>query len=111
MNVPDIGTFHKQITAVGSRVTCNPPAVGTDQDWLVWVGKDDFEPLADFLEANGWDFGVVVSSRVPNRHINDPHDRLAPRPSITRFRPALLLAGDHDVVHEYLDFAEGLEAG
>jgi hypothetical protein len=62
MQTPDIGLFHKQITAVGSRVTCNPSPSGTDQDWLVWVDAGDYDKLADHLEANGWEVG---GSRVP----------------------------------------------
>jgi len=63
MQTPDIGNFHKQITAVGSRVTCNPPPTGTDQDWLVWVDRiEEYDQLADFLLLNGWEIG---GSRVP----------------------------------------------
>lgn len=63
MNTPDIGKFHKQITAVGSRVTCEPPVTGTDQDWLVRVESiEDYDLLADYLLLNGWEIG---GSRVP----------------------------------------------
>lgn len=62
MNVqrPDIGALHRQITAVGSRVTCSPPPTGTDQDWLVFVGEDDWQQFADQLLANGWKVGGSI---------------------------------------------------
>lgn len=36
---------------VGSRVTCNPPPVGTDDDTLVYTNSSDFE---DGLRRDGW---------------------------------------------------------
>lgn len=60
---PDIGDFHKQITAVGSRVTCNPPPLNTDQDWLVMVQEGDYAKFAEHLLSTGWDVG---GSLTPN---------------------------------------------
>lgn len=43
-------------------MTCCPAATGTDQDWLVLVAAEDYDKLADHLEATGWEVG---GSRVP----------------------------------------------
>lgn len=53
----------RQITAVGSRVTCNPPPVGTDQDWLVLVDAAAYDQFADTLIKDGWEVG---GSLIPN---------------------------------------------
>lgn len=60
---PSIGTLHKRITAVGSRVTCNPPPTDTDQDWLVLVDEKDFDQFAKTLVSHGWQVG---GSLIPN---------------------------------------------
>lgn len=60
---PNIGTLHKRITAVGSRVTCNPPPTDTDQDWLVLVDEKDFDQFAQSLIQSGWEVG---GSLIPN---------------------------------------------
>ena len=60
---PNIGTLHKRITAVGSRVTCNPPPTDTDQDWLVLVEEKDFDQFAKSLMQSGWEVG---GSLIPN---------------------------------------------
>lgn len=62
MQAPDIGKFHRQITPVGSRVTCRPAPTNTDQDWLVLVGTKDYDAFADHLEKEGW---AVGGSRIP----------------------------------------------
>lgn len=54
---PNIGTLHKRITAVGSRVTCDPPPTDTDQDWLVLVDEKDFDNFANYLIYVGWELG------------------------------------------------------
>lgn len=54
---PAIGSTHKQITAVGSRVTCNPAPQGTDQDWLVYVAEKDYPAFAKALLTDGWEVG------------------------------------------------------
>lgn len=47
MNYPDnIDEWALAVVPVGSRVTCNPPPVGTDQDLLVLV--EDFTALESF---------------------------------------------------------------
>ena len=60
---PNIGTLHKRITAVGSRVTCSPPPTDTDQDWLVLVDEKDFDQFAQSLIQGGWEVG---GSLIPN---------------------------------------------
>lgn len=43
-----------EISAVGSRVSCDPPPTDTDEDWLVLVRKDDIRAAIDLLNANGY---------------------------------------------------------
>lgn len=57
MSAPSIGSLHKQINAVGSRVTCNPAPTGTDQDWLVFVPENVYDQFAKALVADGWEVG------------------------------------------------------
>lgn len=66
METPTIGQFHKRITAVGSRVTCNPPPTDTDQDWLVLVDDKDFDKFAKDLIAQGWQVGGSLISNDAN---------------------------------------------
>lgn len=54
---PNIGTLAKRITAVGSRVTCNPAPTNTDQDWLVLVDEKDFDAFAKTLLSQQWEVG------------------------------------------------------
>lgn len=73
--VPQIGDFHKQINAVGSRVTCNPPPDGTDQDWLVLVPLEKYDAFAAALMADGWEVGgsaipVMDDTRSPHEKFN-----------------------------------------
>ena len=63
MKTPNIGALHKRITAVGSRVTCDPPPQDTDQDWLVLVDEKDFDGFAKSLIEQGW---AVGGSLIPN---------------------------------------------
>jgi hypothetical protein len=62
-NIPEIGQFHRQITAVGSRVTCSPAPTGTDQDWLVRIEEADYDAFAQHLLSTGWEVG---GSLIPN---------------------------------------------
>lgn len=41
---------------VGSRVTCDPPPVNTDQDVLVYVRRHQVDRLFSALERDGWKF-------------------------------------------------------
>lgn len=43
---------------VGSRVTCNPPPVGTDEDWLVLVAAATSLGNLDYdVRSEGWRLG------------------------------------------------------
>lgn len=46
----DIGA---EVTACGSRVTCNPPPSETDEDWLVLVNQDRISGIISFLSSEG----------------------------------------------------------
>jgi hypothetical protein len=39
----------ERIEPVGSRVTCNPPPMDTDEDWLVFLQPGDFAQFEDVL--------------------------------------------------------------
>ena len=65
----------KRITAVGSRVTCNPPPTGTDQDWLVHVGAAEYDQFTAALLEDGWEVGgsaipIDVDYRSPHEKFN-----------------------------------------
>lgn len=62
---PEIGSLHTSIIAVGSRVTCDPPPEGTDQDWLVLVKPEAYDAFCDQLQHDGWEVG---GSRIPYDH-------------------------------------------
>ena len=56
-SAPIIGEAPTKVTAVGSRVTCNPPPETTDRDWLVLVDLNKFDFFAAELLADGWEVG------------------------------------------------------
>ena len=57
MKFPDnIEDFCLAAVAVGSRVTCNPPPMDTDQDILCLVDKDELDIFEDYLSDKGWEF-------------------------------------------------------
>lgn len=64
-NIPlNIGTLHKRITAVGSRVTCDPPRLDADgRHWLyaaadrIAAGDDEALVMADF------GYGITVDRK------------------------------------------------
>lgn len=48
----------ERIEPVGSRVTCNPPPMDTDEDWLVYLQPGDFAQFEDVLIcAHGFELG------------------------------------------------------
>lgn len=53
----DLGNFPISVTAAGSRVTCNPPPLDTDRDWLVLVAPERFADLDAHLIHSGWEAG------------------------------------------------------
>jgi hypothetical protein len=50
-------THELRITPVGSRVTCVPAPVGTDQDYLMRVSVGRSKAVADALARDAWEFG------------------------------------------------------
>jgi len=46
-----------QVTRVGSRATCDPAPLDTDEDWLMLIRAEDFGLLVDSLLAEGWEVG------------------------------------------------------
>ena len=62
-SAPIIGELPTKVTAVGSRVTCNPPPTSTDRDWLVLIDAAKFDFFAAELLADGWEVG---GSMIPN---------------------------------------------
>lgn len=62
-SAPIIGEAPTKVTAVGSRVTCNPPPTSTDRDWLVLVDEAKFDFFAAELLADDWEVG---GSMIPN---------------------------------------------
>jgi hypothetical protein len=52
-----------ELKPVGSRVTCNPPPMDTDQDWLIHISE--FKAFMNVIEEEGWDFdGSDVEDRL-----------------------------------------------
>jgi len=60
---------HKEMCAVGSRVTCSPEPVGTDQDWLVL--SEDITSFTNDMLSNGWN---VDGSFIPPESDTSPPD-------------------------------------
>src|ERR1700677_1421647 len=46
-----------KVELVGSRITCNPPPTGTDQDYLILVKPRLLNPLMKFLQVTEWEGG------------------------------------------------------
>ncbi len=68
-SIPD--DYYTSMTLVGSRVTCKPPPVNTDVDWLVLV--DDPSDLHNYLEQSGWELG---GSDIPDESNETDEDEL-----------------------------------
>lgn len=49
--------YMKRIEKVGSRVTCSPPPMDTDEDFLVPVAQEDLQDLAACLDERGFELG------------------------------------------------------
>jgi hypothetical protein len=52
-----IREFVKDEMLCGSRVTCNPPVTGTDQDVLVRINRIYLGDVAKALYGDGWNLG------------------------------------------------------
>lgn len=57
MNEIALLPFVKSVTPVGSRVTCSPPPLDTDRDWLVLIDGADENKLMEYLSAAQWEIG------------------------------------------------------
>lgn len=55
--------LYTQVLHTGSRVICDPPPVGTDDDYLVLVSPENVELLAVRLMNNGWILGGSLPTR------------------------------------------------
>lgn len=53
----EILKYCKRIEPVGSRVSCNPPPMDTDEDFLVLVDEKNFEDTVYSLITSGWELG------------------------------------------------------
>ena len=54
---PEISAAAISVTQVGSRVTCSPPPVGTDCDWLVLLPPDSIGAFDEIAQSSGWELG------------------------------------------------------
>lgn len=57
---------------VGSRITCEPPPVGTDRDWLVLVQPELWNNFIEELFSFGW---ILGGSSIPNEINETPSDQ------------------------------------
>ena len=57
---------------VGSRITCDPPPVGTDRDWLVLVQPEMWDYFCIGLFNLGWSLG---GSSIPNEVNETPFNQ------------------------------------
>jgi hypothetical protein len=62
--------FAKSVTSVGSRITCNPPPLDTDRDWLVLVDAASENDLWKAPSEDGWEMG----GSLPDDENNTPAD-------------------------------------
>jgi hypothetical protein len=60
------------MTPVGSRETCVPPPTDTDQDWLVLIEPEQWNPLCEELQVE-WVFGGSLIR--PEEHRSKPEER------------------------------------
>lgn len=69
LNLPKhIVAFLHEPKAVGSRVTCSPPPLDTDQDWLAYCCLENSPDAIQFaLVADGWAKGGSFPSDLQRR--------------------------------------------
>lgn len=60
-----------EFALVGSRVTCDPPPVGTDQDVLILIKPGQLAQTWDALRGPGWSRGGSDVSFPPERGADD----------------------------------------
>lgn len=49
--------FATKFSFVGSRVTCNPPPIDTDCDWLVLIDRERETEFMEALSTDQWELG------------------------------------------------------
>ena len=54
---PAILALCHRVDAVGSRVTCRPAPIDTDEDYLVFIKGERYDVLMDVLDGEGWELG------------------------------------------------------
>lgn len=56
----EVAKIAHSVTPVGSRVTCNPPVLGTDEDFLVLLPINNVIRMERLLNEQGWLVGGSV---------------------------------------------------
>lgn len=70
----NLGSEILLMQAVGSRVTCNPPVLDTDEDWLLLLKPDTMGTVLECLcDELGWDFDG--SEVIPSQNYIPENDR------------------------------------
>ena len=54
--IDNIQDFCIAVVPVGSRVTCNPPPMDTDQDLLCFCAEDDYDAFGQWLSKREWKY-------------------------------------------------------
>lgn len=99
MTAPLIQTnLNYSIDAVGSRVTCNPAPIGTDQDWLVLVAESDYTPFCYDLLKSNFEFGGSHLDPLDLEEI-PPHARFN---SFTRGEDNIIVTASTDFHRRFL---------
>lgn len=63
--------FDSKCIPCGSRVTCSPAPMDTDQDWLVKVPEGHMPEFTYLLEHEGW---IVGGSEIPESDLDTKDD-------------------------------------
>lgn len=93
----DLGPLPQNVIAVGSRVTCSPPPLGTDQDWLVLLSQEDYDAFAKSMLETKWEVG---GSLIPNdSNYLDPSQRFN---SFTKGDDNVIATASLDFYHRFL---------
>jgi hypothetical protein len=65
--------YFERILPTGSRVICNPPPEGTDEDYIVLVFQDNLATLESNLNESGWILGGSPGEFNPSSPLNTFH--------------------------------------
>lgn len=101
MTIEDIRALVTDIRPVGSRVTCNPPPVDTDIDYLVLVTNDQFDSLLPDLFSQGFD--------IDGSEVCDPADHLSNKDTFQSFSHGdlnLIVTQDSEFFRRFLAATE-----